>query len=916
MNTSMSSNEEDLNDGESSQSSKKRRIQRACDGIQMPGKQCSNCIAYNLDCTYVEAAKKRGPPKAFVSSLIASHIYIESLETRLDKMTALFRSLMPELNLAKELELGPGTSTMDANVLQRNNTHQDACRNTTTEAAISAIRRWDITPDFTSSQNAEDREHIELADNIKSLHIDSRDYRFFGKSSGAMLIKTAIDLKQEFTGRETDMKPVILGERRPQFWRPLPWEDSISDNPNTSYNFPEPDLLASLINSYFHNVNIILPLLHRPTFERATREKLHYRDDMFAAIVLLVCAVASRYVDDRRVLLDKVDSWHSSGWKYFNQVQVVRKSLLAPPTLFDLQFYCLSVQFLQGSSAPHSCWTMVGIGIRLAQDVGAHRRKPTKALTVESELWKRAFWVLVCMDRMFSTGLGRPCAIQDEDYDLDMPVECDDEYWEHPDPAMRFRQPPGKPSTVSAFNAFIKLNVLLSIALRTIYAINKSKILMGFGGDEWEQHIVAELDSALNQWVDSVPDHLRWDPNREDETFFSQSVMLYSQYYLVQILVHRPFIPSPKKPSPLSFPSLAICTNAARSASHITDVQRKRQTAVLPFSQISVFTAGIVLLLNIWGGKRSGLSTDTNKEMTDVYKCMEALKSCEEKWHSCGRLWDILYELASVGELPLPQNASPMTTNKRERGADSPISAVGTSESSPSLSDAPPSPDSRTIAGSRRVSAATSMSRNFDYLKAATSGTSLSHTTLTERVPSTDSPPGMQLFSLPVYSDELGRLPLHGQVNFSTRPHLNLQQSDWCPPPTGSSGLSMLGISTSSQYIPPEYYNFGFGESGTGHTSNPAPQGSTPYQNGFLQQSPQNITAGPGSSSMVNLPQQHASDGMLLNRDNVNLPIPLDSDTFAMWSNAPSGFELDDWGTYLSNVSELTQTMNRSRDSL
>ena len=39
------------------------------------------------------------------------------------------------------------------------------------------------------------------------------------------------------------------------------------------------------------------------------------------------------------------------------------------------------------------------------------------------------------------------------------------------------------------------------------YAINKSKILFGYVGHNWEQHIVAELDSALNKWVDSVPDH-------------------------------------------------------------------------------------------------------------------------------------------------------------------------------------------------------------------------------------------------------------------------------------------------------------------------------------------------------------------------------------------------------------------------
>ena len=44
-------------------------------------------------------------------------------------------------------------------------------------------------------------------------------------------------------------------------------------------------------------------------------------------------------------------------------------------------------------------------------------------------------------------------------------------------------------------------------AARAQYSINKSKALLGFVGQQWEQHIVAELDSALNKWIDSVPDH-------------------------------------------------------------------------------------------------------------------------------------------------------------------------------------------------------------------------------------------------------------------------------------------------------------------------------------------------------------------------------------------------------------------------
>ena len=122
---------------------------------------------------------------------------------------------------------------------------------------------------------------------------------------------------------------------------------------------------------------------------------------------------------------------------------------------------------------------------------------------------------------------------------------------------------------------------------------------------------------------------VRWDPNREDRKWFDQSALLYCAYYHLQILIHRPFIPSPKKPSPLSFPSLAICTNAARSCSHVLDVQMRRTEVVMPWQCVSAFTSGIVLLLNIWGVKKSATSPDAAQQMQDVHKCMQHLKDIE-----------------------------------------------------------------------------------------------------------------------------------------------------------------------------------------------------------------------------------------------------------------------------------------------
>ena len=124
---------------------------------------------------------------------------------------------------------------------------------------------------------------------------------------------------------------------------------------------------------------------------------------------------------------------------------------------------------------------------------------------------------------------------------------------------------------------------------------------------------------------------VRWDPQRENPLFFNQSATLYSSYYHIQILVHRPFIPSPRKPSPLTFPSLAICTNAARSCSHVADMQRKKGGQPVSGVQIAVFSAAVVLLLNIWGAKKSGTLADPQKQMADVHKCMMVLRGIEDK---------------------------------------------------------------------------------------------------------------------------------------------------------------------------------------------------------------------------------------------------------------------------------------------
>ncbi|THH04869.1 hypothetical protein EW145_g5209 [Phellinidium pouzarii] len=857
----MSSGEEDINDGVGGQESKKRRIQRACDTCrrkksdagQMPSSRCSNCSAYNLECTYVEAAKKRGPPKG----------YVESLENRLENMEKLLQRLCPDADFTQELgaHIDRDSWSNDKRPLNNMMASRESRQNSPNRrlppsgvVASSGPSPFCDPDDLAPSDD--ELVHSTLTEGLKRLAVDPLDRRFHGKSSGVMLVQAAMNLKQEFSGSDSLKGQLIPPTRRTELWSPHPWE-IISEVEVVQYHYPPDDLIPQLVDKYFTTLNPYLPILHRPSFERALADYRHHTDIGYGSVVMLVCSLGARASNDPRCLLDDT-SKHSAGWKWFDQVQVHRKSFMGPPRLYDLQIYALSALFLQSSSSPQSSWTMVGIGIRLAQDVGAHRRKVYNApLSVESELWKRAFWVLVALDRFGSAALGRPCAIQDEDFDLDLPLEVDDEYWENPDANKAFKQPPGIPCVISFFNSFLKLNQILAFALRTIYSINKSKILLGFVGPQWEQHIVAELDSALNKWIDTVPDHLRWDPHRENLLHFNQSATLYATYYHLQILIHRPFIPSPRKPSPLTFPSLAICTNAARSCSHVTDTCRRRGSLPLPQMQIAAFTSGIVLLLNIWGAKKSGTFIDSSNQMADVHKCMQVLRTIEERFISAGRLWDILNELACAGDIPVDKGTPP--SNKRERGADSPVpnpSPDLSQMSVPSMSD-----NTRPVAGRRSI------------------GTTASG--LSPQVPLAGSSSNAGAGGLPYGTEQLAHTKpelVHGSDNVSL-PWMPSQPSSSSALGTGdvnSGNLSQESIFTSSAM--PNLNIFDLFQSD--------PFNESMMEQGFMSSAPQGSRGdskfGQSMDASGNITEEYGQlDGSMASVD----------EALQMWSSAPTSFE-------------------------
>ncbi|KAI3616635.1 hypothetical protein WG66_011647 [Moniliophthora roreri] len=765
---------------------KKRRLQNACDlcrqkkvrcdSANMPGNRCSNCIAFGSECTHVLAnAKKRGAPKPSIQPPGASHSPEASPSschnaghTRKDfshpgqeltsTVLSASYSLPSDPVLAQQtlFELASYARSLEQRLsaIARQSPPSTSKANLSPPTVTSALAAAPLQEAYSPPSDTEDEAIVDIAlsDPLRRFSMGDRKRVFYGKSSDMVFIKSALDIKNDYVGNKSQ----IQSAKRPEFWNVYPWQE-IPKLPSPPLTFPSPTLAQLLVKHYFEDYNVHFPLLHRPTFERKFRDNLHLRDTQFGLLLLSVCAIGSRFIDinDPRVLGESVleeedgtGKQHSLGWKWYRQIgaRAMRSEFPGRPDVSELQVICNCIMFAQATSAPEMCWILLGHGVRYALECGVHRRHfGGPKLSVEKEQWKRAFWILVCIDLFMSSFLGRPRATNPVDYDLDLPCPVDDEYWEHPDPEMAFKQPPGVPSKVAFWVQFVKLLDIFGFAQRTIYAVRKPETPSPDtgGGTSFDQKAVAELDQALNDWIDNIPYHLRWNPHmyQDNPIFFGQAIAMYAAYYWVQIQIHRPFMRLRDKGNrTMAYSSLAVCANAARSCAHVMSSMTQGEEGVPPFpsTQASVwlmalFNSAIVLLLNIWGGKRLGITSDPARELGDVYKCLNVLRAYEKRWQITGRLCDIITELISVSDIDAAPSIS--QSLKRPHPTDEPTH------------EAPVESETQAIATA-------STAQNYD------TPTFMNPPPVPE---GEDSTMGWS-YGLPLHTKDLSRLPIHGST--------------------------------------------------------------------------------------------------------------------------------------------------------
>lgn len=623
---------------------KRRRVSRACDTcrrkkVRCDGLQpsCTNCTTFGFQCTFNDSAKKRGPPKG----------YIEALENRLHRMENLLGGLVQTGERTKadldSLNDDDDAESVDANWVPHSpdtpTTHSASESPTTTSMTAHDISISDEEDVLPFDKDARKKIN-ELSDSMDIMSLDDGGFvRYLGNSSGIDLIQKNQQLKNGYL-----MVPVKVRDH--QQW--LMEKENEVHLLAATMSLPPTDLAEHLIDIYFKFVHPHLPVLHKNSFMRQYRNP---DPEKKPPLVLLnaMFAIASRFSTNPEII-GHGDDPEGFGDEYFARAKKLVDLEYELPRQSSIQALLLMVTYrFTSAKSGGRVWVMLGMAIRMAQDLGMHRNSARWHLPpLETEVRKRLWWTLYVMDRWVSASMGRPLEIDDNDCDVDFPALIEQD-WKDSDEfsTSRETQEQTKMENIFAMKFFIesiKLSQIMGKILKRIYSANTRN-----HGPAQVSTKVAELDTLLTKWHLGLPSDLKYDHQAVSAGRVKMNrwvAGLHMSYYSALILLHRPYmIPTSLTKSKLSesLPSLNICVSAANSITHLSEKldETENVDTAWNFSTYDLLSSSLIHLTNS-ASMDTRLQAQARKNITKNIKYMKKLGV---RWFNAAKFSMILEDL-------------------------------------------------------------------------------------------------------------------------------------------------------------------------------------------------------------------------------------------------------------------------------
>ncbi|EXJ54849.1 uncharacterized protein A1O5_12915 [Cladophialophora psammophila CBS 110553] len=340
----------------------------------------------------------------------------------------------------------------------------------------------------------------------------------FGPSSNSAFFSTINDAVDQMRNVPTRHHGDTLCERQDSthFSRP------VSPNPSSRRNqplslavddvncfiLPKKETIIELLDRFFTGFGMLFPYIYKKTFLDgiADMESASFRGVRRPWLCLLNTIMA--FATSGAVYPHRGQNQTDAEIYLQRALKVLQDISLQSANLEAVQALLLILQYLQGTQQSARTWTLQGLTVHAAFQIGLHSpAENAKYGPLEREIRKRCWHMCCIMDRTCSMTFGRPQSIR-QDYQLEeLPQDVD---FETLGSENRQEQVPSRVngmSVVAAFVQSIKLYALVGLILQTVYQNNiQTKEILP--SSKVFQNIMA-IEPQLTAWKAELPSHIR-----------------------------------------------------------------------------------------------------------------------------------------------------------------------------------------------------------------------------------------------------------------------------------------------------------------------------------------------------------------------------------------------------------------------
>jgi hypothetical protein len=383
---------------------------------------------------------------------------------------------------------------------------------------------------------------------------DEEDFGFFGPSSNiaftrhiSQAVARVTQSRQtwatpgteeslKFAGRMTRDSGPASPVRRPQG----------GERPEASavniYFIPAEPETRILLKSYFAYIGTLYPYIHEATFietyDEMKRNNFRKVRRTWLGLFNMVLALATSVPYRSDVTVEK--RTERANEFYQRALSLCKEQMMRGTSLEVVQFLLLVGQYLQGTRQSLQTWTIHGLAVKAALQLGLHSSEALKRFPpLDREIRKRTWYGCVVLDRTLSMTFGRPLIIHEDYVRLELPSRY---------PEGLPADNPTKPNDVISmefFNATIKLYKIMSKAIELLYSgnVDSDGQICVFDNIAY----LFSLEQQLTGWKRSLPPTLVLRESRALSCFVEEGlpewersrVVLTLRYHNVRILVHR-----------------------------------------------------------------------------------------------------------------------------------------------------------------------------------------------------------------------------------------------------------------------------------------------------------------------------------------------------------------------------------------